>query len=77
MKKFFDVVVLKEFISRQSGKEEKRVTWKKVGTAWPSQSGESLNIEMNMFPNQIYVVRIKPRDEKPEADSKPSEDAPF
>ena len=38
MKKFFDVVVLKEFISRQSGKEEKRVTWKKY-TSYPPQNG--------------------------------------
>ena len=57
--KFFDVIVAKEYTTRQNGKEEKKTAWNKIGRAWPSQSGDSLSFELFMFPNQRYVVQIK------------------
>lgn len=57
--KFYDVIVAKEYISRQNGKEEKKTAWNKIGRAWASQSGDSLSFELFMLPNQRYVVQLK------------------
>jgi len=62
--KFYDVIVAKEYTTRQSGREEKKTAWNKVGRAWPSQTGESLSFELFMFPNQRYVVQLKDKNQQ-------------
>lgn len=63
MNKFFDVLVAKEYSTKQNGKEEKKTAWNKVGRAWPSQSGESLSFELFVLPNQRYVIQLKSREQ--------------
>jgi hypothetical protein len=65
--KFYDVIVAKEYISRQYGKEEKKTAWNKIGRAWASQSGDSLSFELFMFPNQRYVVQLKDKNQQQES----------
>lgn len=65
--KFYDVIVAKEYISRQNGKEEKKTAWNKIGRAWASQSGDSLSFELFMLPNQRYVVQLKDKNQQQEA----------
>jgi len=65
--KFYDVIVAKEYISRQNGKEEKKTAWNKIGRAWASQSGDSLSFELFMLPNQRYVVQLKDKYQQQEA----------
>ncbi len=65
--KFYDVIVAKEYISRQNGKEEKKTAWNKIGRAWASQSGDSLSFELFMFPNQRYVVQLKDKNQQQES----------
>ena len=57
--KFYDVIVAKEYETRQSGQVEKKVAWNRVGRAWASRSGESLCFELYLIPNQRYVVQLK------------------
>lgn len=64
--KFYDVIVAKEYISRQNGKEEKKTAWNKIGRAWASQSGDSLSFELFMLPNQRYVVQLKDKNQQQE-----------
>ncbi len=65
--KFYDVIVAKEYISRQNGKEEKKTAWNKIGRAWASQSGDSLSFELFMLPNQRYVVQLKDKTQQQES----------
>jgi hypothetical protein len=58
----FDVLVAKDYESKTNGVSEKRVQWNRVGKAWLSKSGEALNVELHMFPNQIYVVQSKSKE---------------
>lgn len=60
--KFFDVIVAKEYVSKNGGKEEKKTAWNKIGRAWMSQSGESLSFELFMLPNQRYVIQLKQKE---------------
>jgi len=64
MNKFFDVIVAKEYVTRQNGKEEKKTAWNKVGKAWASQSGESLSFELFLLPGSRYVIQLKNKNEK-------------
>lgn len=64
--KFFDVMVVKEFETKQDGQTVKKKIWSKVGRAWPTRTFESLNLEFLMFPNQIYVVQLSSRKENQE-----------
>jgi len=64
--KFYDVIVAKEYISRQNGREEKKTAWNKIGRAWASQSGDSLSFELFMLPNQRYVVQLKDKNQPQE-----------
>lgn len=66
--KFFDVIVAKEYETRQDGQIIKKTAWNRVGRAWPSKSYESISFELYLFPNQRYVVQLKDRETtKPEA----------
>lgn len=73
MNKSYDVIVAKEFTTKNNGKEEKRTVWNRVGRAWPSQSGESLSFELYLLPNMRYVIQLK---EKEQTQNKP-EETPF
>ena len=64
--KFFDILVAKEYETRQSGKPEKKTAWNKVGRAWASKSNESLSFELYLLPNQRYVVQLKDRTQNQE-----------
>lgn len=58
---FFDIVVAKEYETKQNGVPEKRTAWNRVGRAWTSKSGESLSFELYMLPSQRYVIQLAPR----------------
>ncbi len=77
--KFFDVIVAKEYVVKNNGRDEKKTAWNKVGRAWLSQSGESLSFEMFMLPNQRYVIQMKDKEFEPrsEPQNKNTEEAPF
>lgn len=69
MNKSFDVIVAKEYETRQDGQVIKKTAWNRVGRAWPSKSGESLNFELFILPQQRYVIQLverPPREVKPE-----------
>ena len=72
--KFFDVIVAKEYETRTNGQVEKKTAWNRVGRAWSSRSGEALNFELYLIPNQRYVIQLQ--DRKPEQ-SQSTELAPF
>ncbi len=77
--KFFDVIVAKEYVVKNNGRDEKKTAWNKVGRAWLSQSGESLSFEMFMLPNQRYVIQMKDKEAEPrtQTQNKNTEAAPF
>ncbi|MGE4131973.1 MAG: hypothetical protein AB7F86_10065 [Bdellovibrionales bacterium] len=56
---FFDILVAKEYETKQNGTPEKRTTWNRVGRAWQSKSGESLSFELYMLPSQRYVIQLQ------------------
>ena len=63
MNKFFDIVVAKEYETRNpSGVPEKKTAWNRVGRAWPSRLGDSLSFELYLLPNQRYVLQLKDRE---------------
>jgi hypothetical protein len=72
--KFFDVIVAKEYETRNNGQVEKKTAWNRIGRAWPSRSGESLSFELYLLPNQRYVIQLQ--DRKPEQ-SQSTETAQF
>jgi hypothetical protein len=64
-KSFFDILVAKDFESKQSGATEKKTMWNRIGRAWPSKSGNSLSLEFYMFPEQRYTLQLQNKEEKP------------
>lgn len=62
---FFDIVVPKEYEVQVNGVPQKRTTWNRVGTAWPSKSGESLSFELHLFPGLRYVIQTKEKNQGP------------
>lgn len=60
---FFDILVAKEYETKQNGTLEKKTAWNRVGRAWPSKSGGSMSFEMFMFPGQRYVVQLEQQSE--------------
>ncbi len=61
---FYDVLIAKEFETKQGDKLEKRTRWNRVGTAWPTNSGESLHLELFMLPGHKYFIQLQPKQEK-------------
>lgn len=57
--KYFDVIVAKDYVTKNDGVETKKTAWNKVGRAWLSMSGENLSLEMFHLPNTRYVVQLK------------------
>jgi len=74
MNKSFDIIVAKEYETRQDGHVIKKTAWNRVGRAWPSKSGESLSFELYMLPQQRYVVQLK---ERPPIEKKSENEVPF
>ena len=65
--KFFDILVAKEYETRQNGHLEKKTAWNKVGRAWPSKSSESMSFELFLLPNVRYVIQLRDNQQKQEA----------
>lgn len=74
MTKFFDVLVPKEYESKQNGKTEMKTAWNRIGRAWPSKSGESMSFELFVLPNQRYVIQLKDKNQEQEVKT---EEVPF
>lgn len=53
----FNVLVSKDFELKDSG--ERRTSWHKVGRAWKSKNGSSLNFELFLIPNQRFVISFE------------------
>ena len=53
----FNVLVSKEFEIKESG--ERKTSWHKVGRAWKSKNGSSLNFELFLIPNQRFVISLE------------------
>jgi hypothetical protein len=68
MNKSFDIIVAKEYETKQDGQSIKKTAWNRVGRAWPSKSGESLSFELYLLPQQRYVIQLveRPREPRPE-----------
>lgn len=56
---FYDILVAKEYETKQNGTPEKKTAWNRVGRAWMSKSGTSLSFELYMWPSQRYVIQIQ------------------
>lgn len=56
---FFDILVAKEYETKQNGTTEKKTAWNRVGRAWQSKSGSSLSFELYMLPSQRYVIQMQ------------------
>ena len=61
---FFDILVAKEYETKQNGTVEKRTAWNRVGRAWASKSGGSLSFELFILPSQRYVIQLQNNQEK-------------
>jgi hypothetical protein len=61
---FFDIIVAKEYETKQNGTPEKKTAWNRVGRAWQSKAGTSLSFELYMLPSQRYVIQLQPNQEK-------------
>lgn len=61
---FFDIIVAKEYETRQSGTPERKTAWNKIGRAWQSKQGNSLSFELFLFPGQRYVIQLSPNEGK-------------
>lgn len=62
MNKSFDVIVAKEYETKQDGVTVKKTAWNRVGRAWPSKSYESISFELYLIPGQRYVIALKERE---------------
>jgi hypothetical protein len=61
---FYDILVAKEYETKQNGTPEKKVAWNRVGRAWASKTGSSLSFELYMLPSQRYVIQLQNNQEK-------------
>ena len=56
---FYDILVAKEYETKQNGNPERKTAWNRVGRAWASKSGGSLSFELYMLPSQRYVIQLQ------------------
>ena len=70
---FFDVLVAKEYETKQNGTLEKKTAWNRVGRAWPSKSGNSLSFELFILPSQRYVIQLQSKNEGKSGEEKTDE----
>lgn len=61
---FFDILVAKEYETKQNGTLEKKTAWNRVGRAWASKAGGSLSFELYMLPSQRYVIQLQNNNEE-------------
>lgn len=61
---FYDILVAKEYETKQNGAAEKRTAWNRVGRAWASKTGGALSFELYMLPSQRYVIQLQNSQEK-------------
>ncbi len=61
---FFDILVAKEYETKQNGVQEKKTAWNRVGRAWVSKSGGAMSFELYMLPSQRYVIQLANNQEK-------------
>ena len=61
---FYDILVAKEYETKQNGMPEKKTAWNRVGRAWASKSGSSLSFELYMLPSQRYVIQLQSNEGK-------------
>lgn len=61
---FFDVLVAKEYETKQNGIPEKKTAWNRVGRAWVSKTGGAMSFELYMLPSQRYVIQLANNQEK-------------
>lgn len=61
---FYDILVAKEYETKQNGSIEKKFAWNKVGRAWPSKAGGSISFELFLFPSQRYVIQLPRTEDK-------------
>ena len=61
---FYDILVAKEYETKQNGTSEKRTAWNRVGRAWASKTGGALCFELYMLPSQRYVIQLQNNQEK-------------
>lgn len=71
--KYFDIVVAKEFETRQNGQLERRKIWNKVGQAWSAKTPGAFNFELFLIPGLRYFIDLR-EDVSVEPTS---DDAPF
>ena len=57
--KYHDVLVGREYETEKNGSAETKTFWSKVGRAWPTKSGEALNLELFLIPNTRYFIQLK------------------
>ena len=67
--KSFDILVAKEFETKQDGQTVKRTVWNRVGHAWPSKSFESLSFELYLLPNVRYVIKLADKQQQPKIEN--------
>lgn len=61
---FFDILVAKEYETKENGAPKKKTAWNRIGRAWPSKYGNSLSFELFMLPNQRYVIQLQNKNEE-------------
>lgn len=61
---FYDILVAKEYETKQNGIPEKKTAWNRVGRAWASKSGGAMSFELYMLPSQRYVIQLQNNQEK-------------
>ena len=61
---FYDILVAKEYETKQNGTSERRTAWNRVGRAWTSKTGGALSFELYMLPSQRYVIQLQNSQEK-------------
>lgn len=74
MNPLFDVIVAKEYERNENGKREMKTAWNRVGRAWRSKAGDSINFELFLIPGLRYVIKLE---NKEPAQSFESENIPF
>ena len=77
MKRYFNVVIAKEYEVTENGQTEKRSFWNKVGQAWYSKSGEALHLELFLLPGHRYLIPLKDRRPDSEVSFENFQDVPF
>ena len=56
---FYDVIVAKEYESKQNGLTETKTAWNRIGRAWMAKSGAAMSFELYMLPSQRYVIHFQ------------------